>query len=141
MKGSFGHFTGPNDFSPQYHAFSARMHLPGFTRQMFSFGRVPLLPVLVQRIRHLRQPGPVLHLFQQFQRGIKFHAVRRRIWEMAIWALPQSVRLADGDSGGGKGVISNNCHSAYDGSRKPQFNPAPSDRLKISANRSVFQPD
>src|ERR1039458_3724407 len=43
MKGSFGHFTGPKDFSPQYHAFSARMHLLGFTCQMFSLGRVPVL--------------------------------------------------------------------------------------------------
>ena len=79
MKGSFGHFTGPKDFSPQYHAFSARMHLLGFTRQMFSFGRVPLLPVLIQRIRDFCQPGSVLNLFQQFRRGKKLDAVRRRI--------------------------------------------------------------
>ena len=72
MQGSFGHFTGPKDFSPQYHAFSARMHLLGFTCQMFSLGRVPLLPVLVQRLRDLGQPGSVLNLLQQFRRGKEF---------------------------------------------------------------------
>ena len=35
--------------------------------------------MLIQRIRDLRQPGPVLHLFQQFRRGKELDVVRRWI--------------------------------------------------------------
>ena len=38
-------------------------------------GGISLLPVLIQRIRDLRQPHPVLNLFQQFRRGKEFHVV------------------------------------------------------------------
>src|ERR1035437_7710945 len=93
MKGSFGHFTGPKDFSLQYHAFSARMHLLGFTCQMFSLGRVPLLPVLVQRIRDLGQPGSVLNQFQQFRRGKELDAVRRRITNLILKQIRESEFL------------------------------------------------
>ena len=35
--------------------------------------------MLIQRIRDLGQPRPVLDLFQQFRRGKELHAVRWRI--------------------------------------------------------------
>ncbi|MGA2242132.1 MAG: hypothetical protein ABSH11_08845 [Verrucomicrobiota bacterium] len=56
---------------------------------MVFLGGISLLPVLIQRIRDLRQPRPVLDLFQQFRRGKKLDAVRCRI--------PQRLEQARGD--------------------------------------------
>jgi len=49
-----------------------------FRRGDFLRGISPL-PVLVQRIGDLRQPGPVLDLFQQFRSGKIFDVVRRKM--------------------------------------------------------------
>jgi hypothetical protein len=42
-------------------------------------GGISLLPVLIQRIRDLRQPCPVFNLFQKFRRSKELDAVRWRI--------------------------------------------------------------
>jgi hypothetical protein len=47
-------------------------------RQTIFLGGISLLPVLIQRIRDLRQPRPVFDPFQQFRRGKELDAVRRR---------------------------------------------------------------
>jgi len=56
---------------------------------VLTFGRIFLLPVLVQRVRDLDQPSPIFDLFTQFQRGKEFDAVGRRI---AQW-LEQTRRV------------------------------------------------
>ena len=48
-------------------------------RQMIFLGGISHLPMLIQRIRDLRQPRPVFDLFQQFRRGKELDAVRWRI--------------------------------------------------------------